>query len=282
MERLHRIRHVALDMDGTIYKGDTLFPYTKSFLSGLKEMGIGYSFLTNNPSKSTDNYLEHLKKMGLPAKREELYTSAQATINYIKHNLPAAKRLFILGTPSMISEFENAGFMSTTDDAEDVPDAIVVGFDMTLNYPRVCRAAWWIRLNIPYLATNPDWVCPTDQPTVLVDCGSICAMLEKATNRKPDTVLGKPQPEMLDGILHANNLKPEEVAMVGDRVYTDMMMAHNAGAFGVLVLSGEATLDDAKNADPLPNVTLDSIAELGALIQEAKDGFENRNTVSST
>lgn len=282
MERLHRIRHVALDMDGTIYKGDTLFPYTKSFLSGLKEMGIGYSFLTNNPSKSTDNYLEHLKKMGLPAMREELYTSAQATINYIKHNLPAAKRLFILGTPSMISEFENAGFMSTTDDAEDVPDAIVVGFDMTLNYPRVCRAAWWIRLNIPYLATNPDWVCPTDQPTVLVDCGSICAMLEKATNRKPDTVLGKPQPEMLDGILHANNLKPEEVAMVGDRVYTDMMMAHNAGAFGVLVLSGEATLDDAKNADPLPNVTLDSIAELGALIQEAKDGFENRNTVSST
>jgi len=282
LERLHRIRHVALDMDGTIYKGDTLFPYTKSFLSGLKEMGIGYSFLTNNPSKSTDNYLEHLKKMGLPAMREELYTSAQATINYIKHNLPAAKRLFILGTPSMISEFENAGFMSTTDDAEDVPDAIVVGFDMTLNYPRVCRAAWWIRLNIPYLATNPDWVCPTDQPTVLVDCGSICAMLEKATNRKPDTVLGKPQPEMLDGILHANNLKPEEVAMVGDRVYTDMMMAHNAGAFGVLVLSGEATLDDAKNADPLPNVTLDSIAELGALIQEAKDGFENRNTVSST
>lgn len=271
LERISRIKHVALDMDGTIYKGGTLFPFTQSFLSGLREMGIGYSFLTNNPSKSTISYLEHLDKMGLHATREELYTSAHATINYIKQNLPDAKKLFILGTPSMISEFENEGFTSTGDDAADVPDAVVVGFDMTLTYARLCRAAWWIHLNRPYVATNPDWVCPTDQPTVLVDCGSICAMLEKSTNRKPDAVLGKPMPEMLDGILSANNLKAEEVAMVGDRVYTDMRMAHNAGAFGVLVLSGEATLDDAKNADPLPDVTLNSIAELGELIKEAKN-----------
>ena len=270
LERVGKIKHMALDMDGTIYKGGTLFPYTIPFLNRLKDMGVGYSFLTNNPSKSTADYLKHLDKMGLTATTDELYTSAQATINYLKTRLPAAKRLFILGTSSMIEEFENSGFVSTTDSADDTVDAVVVGFDMTLTYSRLCRAAWWIKCGKPYVATNPDWVCPTDQPTILVDCGSICAMLEKATGRKPDVTLGKPQPEMLDGMLRTHGLHPHEVAMVGDRIYTDMFMAHQAGAFAALVLSGEATLADAQNANPQPDVTLQSIEQLGELMAEAK------------
>jgi NagD protein len=270
LERVGKIRHVALDMDGTIYRGGTLFPYTVPFLGRLKEMGIGYSFLTNNPSKSVADYLKHMQEMGLPATPEELYTSAQATITYLKAHHPRATRLFILGTPSMTGEFEKAGYASTADDPSDEPDAVVVGFDMTLAYPRLCRAAWWIHCGKPYVATNPDWVCPTDQPTILVDCGSICAMLEKATGRKPGATLGKPQPEMLDGILDAHRLHPFEVAMVGDRIYTDMMMAHKANAFGVLVLSGEATLADAQDADPRPDVALQSIEQLGELIAEAR------------
>ena len=271
LERVRKIKHVALDMDGTIYKGSTLFPYTVPFLALLKNMGIGYSFLTNNPSKSVADYLKHLENMGLPATADELYTTVQATINSLKTTYPAAERLFILGTPSMIGEFEKAGYVSTADDPCDEPDAVVVGFDMSLTYPRLCRAAWWIHCGKPYLATNPDWVCPTDQPVILVDCGSICAMLEKATGRKPDVTLGKPQPEMLDGILQAHGLCPSEVAMAGDRIYTDMLMAHKAGAFGVLVLSGEATLEDAQKADPQPDITLQSIEQLGELLVEAKN-----------
>ena len=270
LERVKQIKHVALDMDGTIYKGGTLFPYTIPFLHRLKTLGVGYSFLTNNPSKSVTDYLKHLEKMGLSVTADELYTSAQATINYLKINFPATQRLFILGTPSMIGEFEKARFVSTADDPSDEPDAVVAGFDMTLTYSRLCRAAWWIKCGKPYVATNPDWVCPTDQPTVLVDCGSICAMLEKATGRKPDVTLGKPQPEMLDGILHTHGLLPHEVAMVGDRIYTDILLAHQAGAFGVLVVSGEATLADAQNADPQPDITLQSIEQLGELLVEAK------------
>jgi len=266
-ERLKQIKHIALDMDGTIYKGNTLFPYTITFCMQLKELGIGYSFLTNNPSKSTTDYLEHLGKMGLSVSANELYTSAQATIRYLKTHLPDAKRLFILGTPSMIGEFEKAGFVNCV---EETVDAVVVGFDMTLTYPRLCRAAWWIKSGKPYIATNPDWVCPTDQPTLLVDCGSICAALEKATGRKPDVTLGKPQPEMLEGILHAHRLLPHEVAMVGDRIYTDMLMAQQAGVFSVLVLSGEATLADAQQANPRPDITLQSIAQFGELLAEAK------------
>ena len=141
MERLRRIRHVALDMDGTIYMGMSLFPYTKPFLAGLKEMGIGYSFLTNNPSKSIADYLHKLDVLGIHATREEMYTTALATIDYIREHYPAAKRLFLLGTPSMISEFEAAGFESAADSADDVPDVVVAAFDMTLQYDRLCRAA---------------------------------------------------------------------------------------------------------------------------------------------
>ena len=192
-----------------------------------------------------------------------------ATIDYIKAHYPSAKRLFLLGTPSMISQFEKAGFISTADDAEDVPDIIVAAFDMTLNYSRLCRAAWWISQNIPYIATNPDKVCPTNEKTILVDCGSICKCLESATGRTPDITLGKPDPNMLVGIQQQKNLKPEQIAMVGDRIYTDIAMAHNANAFGCLVLSGETTLEVAKAAPRQPDLIAENIKELGDLLEES-------------
>ena len=269
LARLRRIRHVALDMDGTIYMGQSLFPWTKPFLEGLKNAGIGYSFLTNNPSKSIADYLSKLHKMGIEATRDEMYTTALATIDYIKTHLPEARKLFLLGTPSMISEFEAAGFISAADSPNDRPDVIVAAFDMTLNYDRLCRAAWWVSQGVPYIATNPDRVCPTDQPTILVDCGSICACLEHATGRCPDITLGKPDPNMLTGILTRHGLQPDQIAMVGDRIYTDVEMAHNAGAMGVLVLSGETTIEIADQADRQPHLIAENIGTLGELLQAA-------------
>ena len=268
--KLAKIKHVALDMDGTIYMGDSLFPYTIPFLERLKQMNISYSFLTNNPSKSLDDYLQKLEKMGIHATEEEMYTTTVATIDYIKAHYPEARRLFLLGTPSMISQFEKAGFISTADDAEDVPDLIVAAFDLTLTYARLCCAAWWISQGIPYIATNPDKVCPTNLPTVLVDCGSICKCLEHATGRQPDITLGKPDPNMLIGILQQKQLQPDQIAMVGDRIYTDIAMAQNAGAVGVLVLSGETTIEVANAAPNPPDVIAQNIGELGDLLAEAQ------------
>lgn len=269
--RLAGIRHVALDMDGTIYMGMSLFDYTIPFLNSLKEMGITYSFLTNNPSTSIPDYLKKLAGMGIEATEEEMYTTALATIDYIKTNYPEARRLFLLGTPSMISEFEKAGFESVADSAEERPDVLVVAFDKTLEYSRLCRAAYWAQQGLPYIATNPDRVCPTDQPTVLVDCGSICKCIEHATGRQPDIVLGKPDPNMLTGVQARYGVKPEEVAMVGDRIYTDIEMAHNAGAFGVLVLSGETTLQIADEAPRQPDLIADSIEVLGELLRASRE-----------
>jgi HAD superfamily hydrolase (TIGR01450 family) len=268
-KRLSAIRHVALDMDGTIYRGGTLFQTTDPFLTLLKELGIGYTFLTNNPSKSVTDYLGHLREMGITASQEQLYTSAQATIEYLRSEWPQIKRLFVLGTASMCAEFAAAGFALLLESPEAEPDAVVVGFDTTLTYPRLCRAAWWISRDKLYFATNPDRVCPTDQPTVLVDCGAICAALEAATGKKPAAILGKPDPAMIRGILHRHNLQPHHLAMVGDRLYTDIEMAHRAGALGVLVLTGESQAHDVAHHSPAPDLVVADLAEFGTRLRSA-------------
>jgi HAD superfamily hydrolase (TIGR01450 family) len=268
--RLKQIRHVALDMDGTIYSGATLFPSTLPFLDVLRELGIGHTFLTNNSSKSTQDYLAHLARFGIKASADQLYTSTQSTIWFLRGNHPRVRRLFILGTASMSREIEEAGFLPTEDDAGDEPDAVVVGFDTSLVFSRLCRAAYWIKQGKPFIATHPDRICPTDQPTVLVDCGSICAALEKAAGRAPDAVLGKPDPIMLRGILQRHDLAPGALALAGDRLYTDMVMARRAGALGVLVLTGETTAGEAVRANLPLDLVVANLAEFGQRLREAR------------
>ena len=265
-DRLKRIRHVALDMDGTIYSGKTLFPCTLPFLKTLRELEIGHTFLTNNSSKSRDDYLRQLQGLGIPTSPTELYTSTEATIAFLQSKHSNVRRLFVLGTPSLRSEFAEAGFAMTTDDAEDEPDAVVVGFDTSLAFDRLCRAAYWIKRGKPFIATHPDKICPTDQPTVLVDCGSICAALEQATGRKPDAVLGKPDPSMLSGILERHKLRPDQLAMVGDRLYTDMAMARRAGTLGVLVLTGETTAAEVAESNSRIDLVVSDLMAFGALL----------------
>lgn len=269
-QRLSRIRHVALDMDGTIYMENHIFPFTLDFLESLRRMGISYSFLTNNPTKSVDDYIAKLGKMGIEASAENMYTTSIEAIDYIRRVYPSARRLFLLGTPSMAEQFAKAGFESCEDNAQDRPDVLVVAFDPTLSYSRLCRAAWWAAQGIPYIATNPDRVCPTDQPTILVDCGSLQSCIETATGRKADIVLGKPDPQMLEGIRLRHRLEPEEICMVGDRYYTDLELAHNANAVGVIVLSGETSLEQAEAAARPGDVIARDIAELGELLRESR------------
>ena len=268
-EACSRIRHVALDMDGTLYLGSQLFPYTPGFLQDLTDMGIGYSFLTNNPTRSIADYLAKLRKMGIDAQPEQMYTTAVATIDYLKATMPDVKTLYVVGTPSMEAEFEAASFVLTdSDDGTPLPDALVVAFDTTLTYSKLCRAAYLASQGVPYIATNPDRVCPTDRPTVLVDCGSLCAAIEHATGRRPDIVIGKPNPDMLSGIRYRHGLEADQIAMCGDRIYTDVEMAHRASALGVLVLSGETTLETALAAERMPDIVARDIAAFGDLLKK--------------
>jgi NagD protein len=268
MPDLAKIRHVVLDMDGTIYLGGTLFPETLPFLEALRRLGIGCSFVTNNCTRSRAEYADHLREMAIDAPSESIWTSAHATTYYLQEKLPQTKRLFVLGTAGLHDEFRQAGF----EIVEERPEAVVVGFDTALTYDRLCQTAYWISQGLPYVATHPDRVCPTDRPTVLPDCGAICALLESATGRRPDAVPGKPDPAMLRAVLGPLGLSPREVAMVGDRVYTDIRMARDAGVVAVLTLTGETRRAqiDLSPPDQRPDFIVTDLAELGRLIEEAR------------
>lgn len=265
MPDLARIRHVVLDMDGTIYKGSRLFAVTLPFLEKLRRAGIDYTFLTNNTSRSKADYVRKLCAFGIDCTEAQIYTPADSTIVYLRKHYPDRKSIAVLGTPSLCAQFEAAGFRVTW----DAPQAVVVGFDTGLTYENLCRTAWWISQGRPFIATHPDLVCPTDEPTVLVDCGSVCAALTAATGKNP-VVLGKPDPSILLDLCRSLDLAADQVAMVGDRIYTDMAMARAAGALSVLVLTGEATAADAAALVTPPDLVLEDIGQLGELLAAAE------------
>ena len=263
---LARIRHVVLDMDGTIYCGEQLFDCTLPFLDLLKQLGISHTFLTNNTSCSKTDYIEKLQKRGIPATVEQMYTAADSAIAYLCDHLPQVRRIAILGTPSLAAQFAGEGY---TDDWE-TPEAVVVGFDTELAYSRLCKTAYFIGQGLPFLATHPDLICPTDELTILVDCGAICACLTAVTGRTP-VVLGKPEPSLLLDICRKANVRPEETLMVGDRIYTDVAMGRRAGVPAVLVLSGEGTREDAATSPLPPDLIVTDIGELGERLLRSRD-----------
>ena len=255
-----------MDMDGTIYLGNQIFPFTLPFLKGLEEKGIGYSFLTNNPTKSPADYLRKLSGMGIEIGEDQMLTTSRSMVEYLKRHFPQARRIYVLGTESLQTLFRQSGYTLVGEEENLAPDVLVVSFDMTLTYRRLCKAAWWARQGVPYLATNPDWVCPTEEETVLVDCGSIQACIEAATGRKADRVLGKPDPTMLLELEDRLGLEKDEVAMVGDRAYTDVEMARRAGALPVLVLSGETTREMLPEVSRPGDLVVADLEEFGKLL----------------
>jgi NagD protein len=259
------IRHIALDLDGTVYLGNKLFPQSMPFLAALARRGIGHSFLTNNCSRSRSQYVHHLREIGIDPHPDAIQTSAHATAHYISEKLPQVRRLFVLGTAGLNEDFRLAGF----EVVDDSPDAVVVGFDTGLTYDGLSQTAYWISRGLPYVATHPDRVCPTDRPIVLPDCAAICALLETATGRKPDAIPGKPSPAMLQAVFAANGVAPHETALVGDRLYTDMRMARDAGALAVLTLTGETKRVDVDScpAHSRPDLVIENLGELQRLLE---------------
>ncbi len=259
-EKLQSLRHVLLDMDGTIYCGDRLFPTTLPFFEILKEQGITYSFLTNNSSKSVQDYCDKLEGMGVEFSRNMLYTSTLFAADYLKTNYPEIRNIFVFGTESMKLELQKAGFEIVTKN----PDAVLLGYDVELNYKKLCSAAYWIKEGVPFFATHPDRICPSSQAAfIAIDCGCFIEMLEKVSGRKC-TVLGKPCPDMLRYALRRFGLAPECAAMVGDRYDTDIMTGIGAGALTVHIAP-----QDQKH-EPAPDITVSDLLVFGKIIEESK------------
>lgn len=263
------VRHVAFDMDGTIYRGSRLFPYTKSVLETLERLHIGYTYLTNNSSRSVSDYFEKIKKLGLPGSIDNIYTSSSATLDWLRGEYPDLQKIRLLGTDSLKEEFRLHGYTVIDGESEEKPELVLVAFDTNLIYSDLCKTVWWVQQGLPYVATHPDLVCPTDRETVLVDCGAVCALIESITGRKPQAIPGKPSPAMLTGLMKRHQLSPKQMVMVGDRLYTDLEMARRAGVIGVLVLTGEATLETLAASSVRPDFVLDNIATLADILENS-------------
>lgn len=258
-ERLRDARFFLLDMDGTIYLGPHAIPGAPEFIAALRAAGKGFLFFTNNPSKDAHAYAAKLRGMGIPAEPGDVLTSGEATARYLAHETPY-RRLYVIGTPSFEAELRAVGMTLT----EDTPDAVVLAFDTGLTYAKLERAALLLAQGLPYIATNPDRVCPTEYGAI-PDCGATAALLEAATGRTP-RYIGKPNPEMIQMGLEKLGARPEETVMVGDRLYTDMEMAYRAGTLSALVLSGETTAAHLAEAPRQPDFVFNSVAEMTPLL----------------
>ena len=256
--KLSEKKFFLLDMDGTIYLDNDLFDGTIDFLNKVKEKGGRYLFVTNNSSKSTEAYVKKLESIGIPASEDDFLTSTDATILYINEKYQGRK-FYSFGTASFTEQLKEAGIDVVTE-LQDGIDGIVMGNDNELNFKKLEDACKLLLNDIIYIATNPDWVCPTAFGYV-PDCGSVAEMLWRATGKRPHFI-GKPRPEMLTLAMKKFGYTKEESLMIGDRVYTDIASGYNAGIDTAFVLSGEGTMADAESSDTPPTYIFKGIREV--------------------
>ena len=246
-ELLRSMRLFLFDMDGTLYLGDELFPFTKPLLKAIRDCGATYLFMTNNSSKSVEDYVKKLARLGIDADREDFITSSQATAYYL-HRHYEGKTLYVCGTESLKEELRRESF-ALTEDLEKV-EVVVTGFDTELTFKKLWDVSWLLTIHpdMPYIATNPDLVCPTEFGYV-PDCGSVAIMIKNATGREP-VVIGKP------------SLMKSETCVIGDRIYTDVKSGLNAGITGILVMSGETTEEILAASPDKPDLVLRDAGEI--------------------
>ena len=269
---ISRLAGFILDMDGTLYLGDTLLPGAVELLALLEQRGIPYLYLTNNSARDAAAYASKLARLGLPASPARILTSGAATISWLRARDPDA-RLLVLGTPILRAEFAAAGFATIppvdecadSDDEPPAPDWVILGFDQTLTYARLAQACTYIRQGTPWLATHPDINCPVPGGFI-PDAGAIAAAIVASTDRPPTAVIGKPNPFIYQEALARLGTPAQVTAMVGDRLYTDIAGARGAGLASILVLSGETTCADLETATVAPDLVLPSVQELAACL----------------
>lgn len=255
---LSKKRLFLLDMDGTIYLGDRLFEGTAAFLEQIRTQGGRYLFATNNSSRSVSAYIDRLAGMGIASRKEDFLTSVDALIWYLRGNYDDTL-IYAFGTETFRQQLQEAGFR-VTDRREDNIGLLVCGFDTELTFRKLEDACILLGQGVDFLATNPDWVCPTAWGSV-PDCGSVCEMLFRATGRRPKFI-GKPQPDMAKLAMERWGYTPEETVMVGDRIYTDIACGVNAGIDTAFVLSGEGVEADIEKYGIQPTAIYADIQQM--------------------
>ena len=260
MRSFDDVKLFLLDMDGTFYLGDRLIEGSLSFIDRVQKTGRDFLFLTNNSSHNAAFYVERLHRMGLDVPRGKILTSGEATCEVISEKYPGA-RAYVLGNEYLIEEFHEAGI--PMDDAN--PEIAVIGFDTTLTYEKMRKICDLVRAGLPYIATHPDFNCPTENG-FMPDIGAIIAFIEASTGRRPDLIVGKPNTGIVEAAVRRTRIAPARMAMVGDRLYTDIETGVRSGMLSVLVMSGETTREMLASSATRPDLVFDRLCDMNPLL----------------
>ena len=253
---LQDVKLFLLDMDGTFYLGDRLIEGSLDFIEKVKATGRDFLFLTNNSSHNADFYVQRLRRMGLEVDRSKVMTSGEATCEKLKELYPG-KRAFVLGNEFLLQDFKEAGIEVD----QQNPEVVVIGFDTTLDYAKMTAVCDFVRAGLPYIATHPDFNCPTETGFI-PDIGAIMAFIEASAGRKADVIIGKPYGEIVRAAQQRTGLAPGQLAMVGDRLYTDVRTGVDHGLCAILVLSGESTLSDIETYGIEPDLIFGTLGDM--------------------
>ena len=249
------IEAIFLDLDGTIYLGGDLIDGAVDFLGRLEASGIRRFFLSNNSSKSVGQYLEKLQSLGVPSTEDDILLSTHDLLSWLDGE--GVTEAYLVGTEGMREMLEAVGVNTNSKS----PQYVVLGYDTEITYEKLSIASIHLHNGVPMVASHPDIVCPSPEGG-LPDTGAYMDLFEATTGVRPVHVCGKPNAGMILHKIEELGLRPEQCAMVGDRLYTDIEMAERAGAHGILVLSGEATMADLAVSPQNPSLVVDSVSSL--------------------
>ena len=254
------VRCFLLDMDGTFYLGEHLLDGSLDFIRKLEETGRDYLFLTNNSSHNAAYYVEKLARMGLKTDRKRILTSGEATAELLKARYPG-KTAWVLGNEFLKEELREGGIQLVEDD----PDLALIGFDTTLDYAKMWKVCDLVRSGLPYIATHPDFNCPVENG-FMPDIGAIIAFIEASTGRRPDLIVGKPYTGIVEAAVRRTGHPVQEMAMVGDRLYTDIETGLRSGMLSILVMTGETTEEMLKASETVPDLKFPRLASMNELL----------------
>jgi 4-nitrophenyl phosphatase len=261
---LSQIQCFLLDMDGTFNLGDKIIPGSLDFIDILRSQHKDFIFLTNNSSKHRKLYAEKIARLGLSIPEEKIFTSGEATALSLQKMYPETS-LYVVGTTALQDEFRQHGYRLV----EDAPKVVVLGFDTTLTYEKLWKLCDFVRAGLPYIATHPDFNCPTETG-YMPDIGAMMAFVKASTGRDPDLVVGKPNRMIVDALAQKLGVPIEKMAMVGDRLYTDIALGKTSGITTCLVLSGETRQEDLDESEFQPDYIFDDLAAIGNWLVESK------------
>jgi len=257
---LQDVKCFLLDMDGTFYLGGKLIEGSLSFIEKVVESGRDFLFLTNNSSHNANFYVEKLARMGLKVDRSKVLTSGEATADKINELYPG-KRAFVLGNEYLVEDLREAGIPIDNEN----PEIVVAGYDTTLDYKKMTAVCDFVRAGLPYIATHPDFNCPTETGFA-PDLGAIMAFIQASAGRMPDLIVGKPNPGIVEAALRRTGLKVNELAMVGDRLYTDIETGLRSGMLSILVMSGETTEEMLAASETRPDLKFGRLSDMNDLL----------------